>query len=105
VVKQKPDSTAGANAGPGETGDVEAAQAAATASDSGTKRVTKDDYTTNGKTKVATPRGYAFESADQSIPVIDHEGIRVTAEQAATLIEESSKLVLVVEDEKEGDNA
>lgn len=104
MVKQKPEEAAGA-AGPGETGDVEAAQAAATASDSGTDRVSVEDYTTNGKTQVATPRGYSFASGDKTIPVIDHTGVKVTAEQAASLIEESGKLVLVVDDDKEGDNA
>lgn len=90
--------------GAGAPGDVEAAQAAATASEPGTERVSADDYSTNGKTKVATPRGYRFEPSDKSIPVINHEGVLVTAEQAATIVEESGKLALVVSDEKEGDN-
>lgn len=87
-----------------QSGNVEAAQGAATAVNPGTERVSLDDYTSDGRTKVAVPRGYEYLSADTSIPVIDHVGIKVTAEQAAFLVEESGKLVLVVEDDdKEGE--
>lgn len=57
--------------------------------------VSVKDYETRGRTTVATRRGYRFAPSDKDIPVITHEGVKVTAEQAATLAKESDDLVFV----------
>lgn len=88
------DSTADAQTGEGST-----------KVDTPAERVSKDEYKSEGKTVVATPRGYLFESSDLTIPVIDHEGLNMSAENAAKVIEESDKLVKVISDDKEGGNS
>lgn len=67
--------------------------------------VSAEDYSTQGKTTVATRRGYRFVPSDKDLPVITHEGINVTAEQADALEEESDGLVRRVKssDDKEGE--
>lgn len=54
--------------------------------------VKPEEYETNGRTTVATPLGYAFVSADKDIPVVTHEGIKVTKEVAETLVAESDEI-------------
>lgn len=72
----------------------------------GQENVDPDEYSTQGKTTVATRRGYRFVPSDKDLPVITHAGTKVTAEQADALIEESNGLVRKVEpkaDTKEGE--
>lgn len=62
--------------------------------------VSAQDYETRGRTTVATRRGYRFAPADKGIPVITHEGLKVTADVAESLAKESDGLVFVVQNEE-----
>lgn len=57
--------------------------------------VAPEDYTTQGKTTVATRSGYRFVPSDKSLPVITSTGVKVTAAQADSLVNESGGLVHV----------
>lgn len=67
--------------------------------------VKQEDYETRGRTTVATPYGYAFVSSDTDLPVITHEGTKMTAEQAEAVVAESDaingKAYVVAEQEDE----
>lgn len=65
-----------------------------------TDNISEAEYTTQGKTKVATRPGYRFAPANKDIPVVTSTGINVTAEQAEALIAESDGLVSKVEDKE-----
>lgn len=65
--------------------------------------VREGEYETRGKTTVATRRGYAFASNDHEIPVVTHQGIQVTKDQAEALIEESNGEVFIRNDKSEED--
>lgn len=54
--------------------------------------VQREDYNMRGRTTVATPRGYAFVPSDTDVPVVTHEGVTVTAEQAEAIVAESDVL-------------
>lgn len=66
-----------------------------------TGNVNPEDYNTEGRTTVATPRGYRFASSNKEIPVVTSAGIKVTAEQADALAKESDGLVFKVEKKDE----
>lgn len=66
----------------------------------------QEEYSTQGRTTVATRRGYAFQSSEQSeedsnFPLVTHAGVQVTKEQAEALVTESGGVVYIVTDEKE----
>lgn len=65
-----------------------------------TGNVKPEDYETRGQTTVATRRGYRFAPQDKDLPVITSDGIKVTAEQAKALVEESDGLVSVRKNEE-----
>lgn len=67
----------------------------------GFPNVSKSEYETRGQTVVATRRGYAFASNDTDIPVITHDGVKVTKEQADALVDESSGEVYIRNNESE----
>jgi hypothetical protein len=70
----------------------------------GEDNVDFDEYTTQGKTTVATRRGYRFVPSDKDLPVITHAGVKVTSDQATQLIDESDGLVRKVDpDNEEGE--
>lgn len=62
----------------------------------GVENVSAEEYTTQGKTTVATRRGYRFVPSNKDLPMITHDGIRVTADEADALVEESDGLVYKV---------
>lgn len=62
-------------------------------------RPSAEEYSTQGKTQVATRPGYAYNSADKSLPTITATGVKVTADQAQALVEESDGRVTVVKEE------
>lgn len=61
-----------------------------------------EDYSTRGQTTVATRRGWRFAPSDKDLPVVTHAGVKVTSEQARSLVQESGGLVQIVDD-KEGE--
>ena len=69
-------------------------------------RPAAEDYDSKGQTTVATPFGYAFVSSDQSLPVVTHQGVNVTKEQADAIVAESDendgKVYVRTDDEGEG---
>lgn len=69
--------------------------------DLSTGNIRAEEFETQGRTTVATRRGYAFASNDKSIPVVTHAGLVVTKEQAETLVEESGGLVTIKQDEED----
>jgi hypothetical protein len=59
---------------------------------------------TEGETLLATPFGYAFASSDNSLPLITHEGVTVSASEAEFILLESDEhdgKVYVVKNETE----
>lgn len=52
-----------------------------------------------GKVTVRTRRGYAFQSSDKDLPVVDFTGVKVTQEQADFLVDESDGIVSVVKED------
>lgn len=54
--------------------------------------VRPEDYESRGQTTLATERGYAFVSSDESVPVITHTGVNVSADVAEAVLEESARL-------------
>lgn len=65
--------------------------------------LTEDHYETRGRTVVKTPIGYRFASQDKNLPVITSAGLKVTADEAEALREESDGLVSVAPNETEED--
>lgn len=63
------------------------------------ERPSLEDYTTNGRTKVATRRGHQVVPSDPSLPQFGAAGITVTAEQADKLVEEFPEWVYLVDQE------
>lgn len=51
--------------------------------------VAGDKYTTKGQTKVATPMGRAFRSANEDLPLITAAGVYMTADEANEVIAEA----------------
>lgn len=60
--------------------------------------VSVEDYSTRGHTTVATRRGYRFAPSNKDIPVVTHEGLNVTKEQASELVTESDGVVYITEE-------
>lgn len=60
-------------------------------------------FETQGRTRLATRRGYRFAPSDQDLPVITSTGVNVTEQQAKAIIEEADSdtegLVFKVEKE------
>jgi len=69
--------------------------------DPSTGNIPAAEFETQGRTTVATRRGYAFASNDKAIPVVTHTGLAVTKEQAEALVEESAGLVHIKQDEED----
>lgn len=69
--------------------------------DPSTGNIKAEAFETQGRTTVATRRGYAFASNDKSIPVVTHAGMVVTKEQAEALVEESDGLVHIIQNEED----
>ena len=69
--------------------------------DPSTGNVSAEEFETQGRTTVATRRGYAFASNDKGIPVVTHAGLLVTKEQAEALVEESDGLVHIKQTEED----
>lgn len=69
--------------------------------DPSTGNIKPEIYETQGRTTVATRRGYAFASNDKEIPVITHSGLVVTKEVADSLVEESNGLVHIKQNEED----
>lgn len=69
--------------------------------DPSTGNIKAEAFETQGRTTVATRRGYAFASNDKEIPVVTHAGLVVTKEQAEALVEESEGLVTIKQDEED----
>lgn len=67
--------------------------------DSSTGNIKPEAYETQGRTTVATRRGYAFSPNDKAFPVVTHTGIKVTKDEAEALIEESNGLVSITNEE------
>lgn len=65
-------------------------------------RVSAEDYTTTGKTRVATRRGYAYNTASNKFPTIHSDGILVSADDAKSIVDESDGRVHIVADDQEG---
>lgn len=66
--------------------------------------VKAEDYETRGQTTVRTRRGRAFVPSDKNLPIVRSTGLKVTKEQAETLVEESNGLVFIdSSDESEED--
>lgn len=63
--------------------------------------VSQEEYDTQGRTTVATRRGYAFQPTDNDLPLVTHTGIQVTREQANALVDESDGVVHIVENEED----
>lgn len=61
----------------------------------------QEAYETQGRTTVATRRGYAFSSNDKEIPVVTHTGLKTDANTAKDLVEESNGLVFIVSENEE----
>lgn len=62
--------------------------------------VDTEDYSTKGQTTVATRRGYRFAPSNKDLPVITAAGVKVTADQAQALVDESNGVVSVVENKE-----
>lgn len=67
---------------------------------------TGEEYTTQGRTTVATRRGYAFNPSNKSLPTITSAGVNMTADEADEVIAEAETagipdLVSKVQTEKE----
>jgi hypothetical protein len=60
---------------------------------------------TQGRTRLATRRGYRFAPSDKDLPVITSSGVNVSASQAADIIAEADAdtegLVYKVQDEED----
>jgi hypothetical protein len=64
-----------------------------------TRNLPVEDYETSGKTRVRTRRGYAFASADENLPVVTTDGYLTDRTTADSLVEESSGLVYIDNEE------
>ena len=65
------------------------------------ENVPVEDYSTRGQTTVATRRGYRFVPSNKSLPVVTHDGVKVTIEDAEALTSESKGIVFVVNKDEE----
>lgn len=65
--------------------------------------VSEEDYDTRGQTTVATRPGYRFVPSDDSLPIVTSKGVKMTQEQADTVVKESRGRVRIVTDEKKED--
>lgn len=66
-----------------------------------TGNIRAEAYDTQGRTTVATRRGYAFVPNDKSIPVITNTGLATTKEVADSLVTESSGVVYIKQNEED----
>lgn len=64
-------------------------------------RPTAENYKTQGQTVVATRVGYAYNDSSGKIPTITSSGIKVSATEAAALVDESNGRVFIVTDNNE----
>lgn len=64
------------------------------------ENVSPEEYSTKGKTTVATRRGYAFVSSNRDLPVITHDGVQMTAEEADFVVAESDGEVEIRTDQE-----
>lgn len=55
-----------------------------------------EDYETKGRTTVATRRGYRFVSSNPDLPVVTYTGVKMTKEEADSLVTEADGLVHIV---------
>jgi hypothetical protein len=66
---------------------------------------TGEPFETQGRTRLATRRGYRFAPSDKDLPVITSSGVNVSASQAADIIAEADAdtegLVYKVQDEED----
>lgn len=65
-----------------------------------TGNVSEADYKGTGKTSVRTRYPYRFAPSDKNIPVVDRRGVKVTRDQADTLVNESNGLVYIYKEEE-----
>lgn len=57
----------------------------------------EEEYETQGRTVVATRRGYRFASNNKDLPVIHSGGVKMTREQADEVVTESGGVVFLVD--------
>jgi hypothetical protein len=69
--------------------------------DPSTGNIKSEAYESQGRTTVATRRGYAFAPADKGLPVVDHTGLTTDADTAKNLVEESDGLVSIIPNEED----
>lgn len=69
--------------------------------DPSTGNIKAEAFETQGRTTVATRRGYAFASNNKALPVVTHAGLAVTKEQADALVDESNGLVTIKQNEED----
>lgn len=66
---------------------------------------TGEPFETQGRTRLATRRGYRFAPSDKDLPVVTSAGVNVTASQASDIIAEADGdtegLVYRVQDEED----
>lgn len=68
-----------------------------------TGNITLEHYDTQGRTTVATRRGYRFAPSDKALPVVTHRGVKMSKDAADEVVAESNGVVHVVEDIDEED--
>lgn len=63
------------------------------------ERPSADEYTTTGNTVVKTLAGHRVVPEDKSLPVVDHNGVKMSATNAQKVVEEYPDYAFIEEGE------